>query len=448
MFFCLTFVIFLFSNEKPSLAPMQRKTLINQSSGIYSVIKKMIIKTDSDKYNEDWHKEKSAKKNQLTGDISDFGKDIQSVIKKHHFTIYQTPYNVQGLPIIYPSKGTGVNFGLRINFYNLEYVDPYKYNLSLQYWTSDRKRAKHKIKLDMPYFFNSNWRLISYTYYNYNISNSFFGTGNKDLLDISLIDPQSSHTPNSRLYNKYQSKEPGAGIELRRKIFEKFSLFSGIEFMNYKILYINNDANYLKEQNPYGIDGGNLNFYKFGLLYDNTNYPTNPDYGSKLLLTYSSFFGDYNFYSLNFSWSYFYTISNYISIASRLMIQQFFNDVPFFALSYFVSDDLYKGLGGEDVLRGEIASRYIDKFKISEQIEFRINFYTDEIQKQLVKINLVPFIDIGAVASNINEFNFNYTRFSYGSSLRLIWNKNFLVNLSFGFTKDNWITYLSFGENF
>jgi len=449
MILCLYFVIFLTANERPALPTQARKTLINQSSGLYSVFKKMILKTDQETYNEDWYKENTPKKNQLTGDISDFGKDIQTVIKKHHFTIYETPFNVQGLPIIYPSKGTGVNIGLRLNFYNLQYVDPYKYNLSVQYWTSDRERAKHKVKLDVPYFFNSNWRLITYAYYNHNISNSYFGTGNKDLLDVTLLNPHSSNIPNSRIYNKYKSKEPGAGIELRRKIYQNLSLFSGLEFMDYNISYIEEtEQNYLKENNPYGIEGGQVNFYKLGFLYDTSNYPTNPDQGNKFILTYSSFFGTYAFHGLNFSWSYFYTVSKYLTIASRFMVQQFFGQVPFFALSYFVSDDVYKGLGGEDVLRGEFGSRYIDKFKVAEQIEFRINFYTDEIQKQLIKINLVPFIDLGAVSNNAAEFDFNNTRFSYGSSLRLIWNKNFLVNFSFGFSKHAWTTYLSFGENF
>lgn len=450
-FFLYSFLTIISAKEanfKPPLPAQERKTLINQASGVYSIIKKMIIKDDENKYNEDWYNNNNLKKNKLTGDISSFGSEIKSIVKKHHFTIYGSPYNVQGIPIIYPSKGTGINLGVKLNFYNLEFLDPYKYSIALQYWSSDRGRANHKIKVDIPHFFNSNWRLILNAYYNYNINSSFVGIGNNSNFDPNLSDPRSSTYINRNYYN-FKNREPGAGIELRRKILENLSIFSGFDSRNYEIFLIDETNDYyIKNEQPYGIDGGIISYLKLGLIYDSTNYPTNPESGNKLVFTLSDFFGDYSFYGANFTWATFYTPSKYFTIASRLMSQQMYGEVPFFALSYFVGDDFYKGLGGEDSLRGEIGNRYIDKFKIVEQLEFRINFYLNQIKNQLLKMDLVPFIDFGTVATNYTKTDLNKISFSYGSAFRVIWNKNFLVNFTFGMSQDNWTTYLSFGENF
>lgn len=433
---------------RPSLGKQERKTLIKQNTGLYNVLKKLVIKDDASKYNEDWYKSDTLKKEKLSGDISDFSSDINYVVKKHHFTFNNSPYNIQGVPIVFPSKGTGVNLGVRLNLYNLEYRDPYRYSLSMQYWSSDRGRAKHKIVLDVPHFYSSKWRVILSGFYNKNLTNQFVGIGNDNDLDFSLITPRNPSYL-GRNYYAYQSVEPGATIEIRRKLYDKFSIFSGFDARNMDISLINSsDPFYITSNSPYGFEGGSFNHVKFGFLYDSTNYPTNPERGNKALFTYSKFLGDYSFSGINLSWSSFYTLSSYLTIASRFMAQQFYGDTPFFALSYFVSDDMYKGLGSEDTLRGAYGNRYIDLFKAVEQIEFRINFFYDTLYNQLIELDIVPFIDIGTVASNFSKTSSGDIHLSYGSSFRLVWNKNFLMNFSLGFSKNTFATYFSFGENF
>lgn len=437
------------ANYRPPLGKQERKTLVNQNTGIYNMLKKLVIKDDSSKYNEDWYNSDTLKKQKLSGDISDFTSDLNYVVKKHHFSFNNTPYNIQGVPIVFPSKGTGINLGVRVNLYNLEYRDPYKYGLSLQYWTSDRGRAKHKINLDVPHFFSSKWRIILSAFYNKNLTNQYAGTGNDSDLDFSLInDPQIG-----RYYYAYQSIEPGANIELRRKIYDKFSIFTGYDTRRMDISLVTTTEyprSYLEENKDsvIGYEGGVFNHVKFGFIYDSTNYPTNPERGNKALLTFSQFLGDYSFTGLNISWSSFYTPSSYLTIANRVMAQQFYGDTPFFALSYFVSDDVYKGLGSEDSLRGAYGNRYIDLFKVVEQLEFRLNFFYDTLYKQLIKLDLVPFFDIGAVASNYYKASTGDLHYAYGSSFRLVWNKNFLMNFSLGFSQNTFATYFSFGENF
>lgn len=438
------------ADYRPSLGKQERKTLVKQNTGIYNIIRKLIIKDDASKYNEDWYNSDSLKKSKQSGDITDFTSDLNYVVKKHHFSFNNTPYNVQGVPIVFPSKGTGINLGVRLNLYNLEYRDPYKYSLSMQYWTSDRGRAKHKINLDVPHFFSSNWRIILSAFYNKNLTNQFTGIGNNSDLDFSLIDPQSSSSL-GRNYYAYQSIEPGASIELRRRLYDKFSIFTGFDARRMDISLVTttkNPASYLEEKKPYGYEGGVFNHAKFGFIYDSTNYPTNPERGNKALITFSHFLGDYSFTGLNLSWSTFYTPSTYLTIANRVMAQQFYGETPFFALSYFVSDDIYKGLGSEDTLRGAYGNRYIDLFKVVEQLEFRFNFFHDTIYSQLIKFDIVPFLDAGTVSSSYANVSSGDIHFSYGSSFRVVWNKNFLMNFSLGFAKNTFATYFSFGENF
>ncbi|MBN1114280.1 MAG: hypothetical protein JXA66_02975, partial [Oligoflexia bacterium] len=132
---------------KPALPPQETKTpvVLRKKSihkayepALYNDFKKLMLGEQTDDYDEDWHDRSRVVKGTLTGDFSTFGSEIKGVMKKHQFTILGVPYSIQGIPIVYPSKKTGLNLGARLSVYDLKYENPYRYNLMLQYWISDR----------------------------------------------------------------------------------------------------------------------------------------------------------------------------------------------------------------------------------------------------------------------------------------------------------------------
>ena len=144
----------------------------------------------------------------------------------------------------------------------------------------------------------------------------------------------------------------------------------------------------------------------------------------------------------------FFSFLKYFVLGHRIMIDQTLGDIPFFALASFNSYDNYQGLGGQDTLRGAPTFRYIDNLKFINQLELRTRFYNGIIFGQHMELFLVPYWDFGKVWDRHKKINFEDLHHSVGNEFRFTWNTTFIASFTMGFTRDNFTTYLSFGESF
>jgi hypothetical protein len=143
----------------------------------------------------------------------------------------------------------------------------------------------------------------------------------------------------------------------------------------------------------------------------------------------------------NYFWRYF-------TLAQRVIAEGMRGDVPFFALGTIFSTEPLEGLGGGDVLRGFPNTRYVDRLKLVNQFELRTRFYNGVVAGQLLRADIVPFWDMGRVWSRVQDLKINHFHHSFGSIVKMTWNKNFVVAISLGISKDAVETNFSFGENF
>jgi outer membrane protein assembly factor BamA len=436
----------------PTLAPQQKKTPTERTrnrEGIFNA-----EPDEKDKKNGwDDFEEKKEQDAGIAKDFSEMSSGMKTAIQKHHFTIGEHPYSIQGLPIIYTSKSTGFNLGARLSLTDLKTQNPYTFNLTLQYWVTDRGGKNHQISLDIPEFFSRKWRIRFSYIYPEAIDQNYFGLGNTSTYDKDFVTPGNPKFI-SRSYYQYKFAYPRFSFDIAYKFLkDKMSIYSGIALDKATVRPINNDArSKMFTEQPYGSGGGKTNYIKLGLKYDTRNYPINPSRGIVLAGTYTDhgkFIGsDFAHSNVNLTYMGFFSIWKYFVLGHRVMIDQVWGDTPFFALAEFKSYNDYQGLGGDDTLRGAPTYRYIDNLKFINQLELRTKFYNGSVFGQHLELFVIPYWDMGKVWDRKKKMTLNNMHHSIGGEFRFTWNTTFIASFNMGFSKDAFTTGLSFGESF
>jgi outer membrane protein assembly factor BamA len=436
----------------PILHPQEKKTLVERPRDNEGIFNSDTTKQNKKDAWDDFEKE-NEEDTGIAQDFSDMSSGMKSAVQKHHFTLGEHPYSVQGLPIIYTSKSTGFNLGARLSLTDLKTQNPYSFNLTLQYWVTDRGGKNHQISLDIPQFFSRRWRVrFSYTYPEA-IDQNYFGIGNTSIFNKDLVSPGN---PNfiSRTYYQYKFAYPRFSFDIAYKFLkDRMSIYTGISLDRATIRTINNDGrSKMYTERPYGYRGGKTNYLKLGLKYDTRDYPINPSRGIVLAGTYTdhgAFIGsDYPYSNANLTYMGFFSIWKYFVLAHRVMIDQAWGDTPFFALAGFKSYNDYEGLGGDDTLRGAPTYRYIDNLKFINQLELRTKFYNGKVFGQHLELFVIPYWDMGKVWDRNKKMNLNDIHHSLGGEFRFTWNTTFIASFHMGFSKESFSTGLSFGESF
>ena len=173
---------------------------------------------------------------------------------------------------------------------------------------------------------------------------------------------------------------------------------------------------------------GTKSFFTSGLGFlftwdnrDNFFYPTKGEFYKLSLLVNSKIFGsklEFSRLTLDFR--------NYYPIARNHLISvQVYSDISWGETPF----QLLPSLGGNEILRGYYKGRYRDNDMISAQIEYRFPIY------KWLKGSM--FGSAGDVAGEVDDFDFNETKFSYGLGLRArVSPANVHLRFDVGFTQE------------
>ncbi|MEI6080723.1 MAG: BamA/TamA family outer membrane protein, partial [bacterium] len=277
--------------------------------------------------------------------------------------------------------------------------------------------------------------------------------GNESVYNQDLITPK---TPSfiSRTYYQYVFTYPQFALDLSYKFFrEKMSIYAGLGIERASIDPLTKDrTSKIFTEQPFGYSGGKANYIKGGIRYDGRDYPLNPSKGIVLSGTYTNHAkfldSDFNYSSVDLTYIGFFSFLKYFVIGHRVMIDQMWGTLPFFALAEFNSYDNYQGLGGQDTLRGAPTFRFIDNLKFVSQLELRTRFYNGSVFGQHMELFLIPYWDIGRVWDRQKRVTFDQMHNAFGNEFRFTWNTTFIASFTMGFSSNNFSTYLTFGESF
>jgi len=207
-------------------------------------------------------------------------------------------------------------------------------------------------------------------------------------------------------------------------------------------------------------DGGNVNLFKVGLVYDTRDNEANPNSGIWSEIIYLNALGflgnDYSFSRINITHRQYFTIfPKKLTFAYRLSYQsKISGETPYYMLPFFVdSKQTQDGLGGSKNLRGIMRNRVVGDGFAMGNFEFRYKFINTVIFNQNLYIALNTFVDAGIVTNpydvdltgvttsygntlqeNINTLQYEdeSVHISYGAGIRFALNENFIIAVDYG----------------
>lgn len=378
--------------------------------------------------------------------------------------------------------GGGVDGSL---FFNGKKTDPffdytpYRAELSVALFITTKLQQEVSLGLDVPYIFNTKWRLRVQGAYEVNPNLLYFGINEKTLKPLSyypnnnpsrpLINNASYGDYDKNLvgtkshYNTYTKKEAVINLSMERSFYEgRLRALIGYEIASVDISSPLNDSSLLsKDEHAKTIKGDGQNIVSFvqvGLIYDTRDLEADPSKGSFAELTNEASLvalgSQYNFNKTFFHYNLYQPILPKIfkrlTFAGRIGMGYTQGDAPFYEYQdEWSSEGSIEGLGGGTTLRGYKQSRFLARVMGFGNFELRGRFAQCNILKQHLAFSAVPFFDVGGVWDNLSRLNhLENIRYSEGLGLRIAWNVNTIIRLDYAISQEDHQFFFSLGHAF
>ena len=344
---------------------------------------------------------------------------------------------------------------------------PYRASLGITLFNTTRSQREFMLKLDIPYIFNTKWRLRVEGGYEANPNLLYFGQNEQSLNGLqyyanndSLINPimnasysdyENSLKGGNEFYNTYFKKEAVLNISGERSFLDgKFRTLVG-----YEIAYVDFSSFAGKSlvQQDYdskkitGLGKGIVTIEQLGLIWDTRDLETDPSNGVFAELTnelsLKALGSEYNFNKTFFHFNYYKKLFpqriKKLVFAGRVAFGYSALDCPFFEYQdQWSSEGSIEGLGGANTLRGFKQSRFLARAMSFNNAELRYRFAQCEVLKQHFAFSAVPFADAGAVWDKLDRIGYlNNFRMSEGLGLRIAWNVNTILRFDYAISKED-----------
>jgi outer membrane protein assembly factor BamA len=369
-------------------------------------------------------------------------------------------------------------------FFNGKKSDPffaytaYRTRLDLTLFNTTKNQREFMLKLDVPYIFNTRWRLRVEGGYEANPNLLYFGINENSLnglhyypgndstqtplQNISYSEYEKSLTGNNQFYNNYFKKEGVINLSMERSYLEgKLRLLIGYEFAHVNMSVFNGNSLVRQDSDKgllLGLKTGNVQIYQLGVIYDTRDLETDPSNGVFAEITnelslkslgssynFNKTFGHVNYYRKQLPKQF-----KRMIFAGRMAFGYTALDAPFFEYQdQWSSEGSIEGLGGTNTLRGYKQSRFLARAMLFSNVELRYRIAQTKILKQHLAFSLVPFFDVGGVWNTLSRVsNLSDLRYSEGVGFRIAWNMNTIIRLDYAFSKEDRQFFLSLSHTF
>ncbi|MCB1137441.1 MAG: hypothetical protein KDK23_01750 [Leptospiraceae bacterium] len=131
--------------------------------------------------------------------------------------------------------------------------------------------------------------------------------------------------------------------------------------------------------------------------------------------------------------------------AYRFLGQKTTGDVPFYEMGrIYTSRESAEGLGGNGGLRGYPANQFVDRVMGMANFEMRLTTFHWNVLGGIDFIFL-GYYDLGRVAPTNREMTLKGLHRAYGGGVRLLWQENVVINISYG--RSQFESNFNFGFN-
>ncbi len=242
-----------------------------------------------------------------------------------------------------------------------------------------------------------------------------------------------------------------------------FKWFGGVRGQRYKIQSYEGDyengntvANIktlIDNERPYGYDATTgrryVNGIRGALAYDSRprDRENNPNSGIFTDLHVEGVGkgtgSAYTFTRATFTWrqyidvapDFFNSFGKELVVGYRLLGQQTYGDVPFFeAGRIYTMRESAEGLGGNGGVRGYAANQFVDKVMAIGNLEMRLTTFRVSALGGMDFV-LLGYHDEGRVGATAKEIDSTGWHKANGGGIRIVWQKNTIINISYGRSK-------------
>ena len=380
-----------------------------------------------------------------------------------------------GIPNISSDPINGFGFGAEAQlFFNGKRKDPffsytpYRAQLKLAAFYTTRAQRELRLEFEIPYVFNTKWRLHGELGYEVNPNQLYFGVTEKSLQSLSYYpdnnpvkpivnnasysDYQNSLIGRKAYYNTYQKKEAILNFIIERSFWQgKMRVFFGFELAKASYTTPLNDSSLLHKDALAGIIAGYGNvlvpMYQPGLIYDTRDLEADPSSGSFAELIDEAspkiVGSQFNFNKIFFHYKYYRRVlPNTLKrcvFAGWIGMNFTQGDAPFF--EYHDAESSEKtilALGGSQTLRGYKEGRFVSPAMAFANFELRYRFVQCNLFKQHLAFSGVPFVDMGGAWDNLGRIShLENVRYSEGLGLRIGWNENTILRFDYAVSKED-----------
>ena len=356
---------------------------------------------------------------------------------------------------------------------------PYRAELDIAVFATTKSQQEINLVLDIPYIFNTKWRLRTEAAYEVNPNLLYFGITEESLKPLSYFpgnnpskplvnnasysDYQKNLTGNKAYYNTYTKKEAVLNISMERSFYEgRLRALIGYEIASVNLSTPLNDSSLLHQdadaKKIVGFGKNIVSFVQTGLIYDTRNLETDPSKGSFAELTNElslvALGSQYNLNKTFFHYNIYQPvlpgIFKRVTFAGRIAMGYTQGNAPFYEYQdEWSSEGSIEGLGGGATLRGYKQSRFLARVMQVTNLELRCRFAQCKILKQHLSFSAVPFFDAGGVWDNLSRLNhLENLRYSEGLGLRIAWNVNTILRFDYAVSQEDRQFFFSLGHAF
>ncbi len=366
-----------------------------------------------------------------------------------------TGLSIAGLPTLAYSSGEGLQYGGRAFLYQYGdgSVQPYKWNLVMNYSVTTEQRRDIFVFWDVPEIIGPNSRFDIFFDSKRFVYDDYLGIGNdidyhrefKEADDALFIDEN---------YYKYKRKWLAVMAKLQFPLFrDGLKGLAGLGYYDTDVANHEGTTLY-DEESPFGIEGGISNYFQLGVVYDQRDSESVPSKGfwTEFLIEKSvkALGGEYSYWRATFTDRRYFSLHPRLVYAQRLMFETMPGDPPFYEMSFFSSSyQRREGLGGGYSLRGLPRFFLIGPNKFMGNFELRCRVLKVTILKQDFTSYIHGFVDAGRIWLNEEKKTISDFHFTRGMGLHVKWNKDFVGALDIGYSKyRSFAIYATFGNLF
>lgn len=356
---------------------------------------------------------------------------------------------------------------------------PYRQKLDFVVFSTTRQQREFFVRLDMPYAFNTKWRIRAEGGYESNPNLLYFGINERTLQGLSYYPNNDSSLPlvqnarfkdynaalvgNAGRYNTYFKKEWVANVSGEYALLDgKMRALIGLEAAGVNIStfspYARLAQDRLADKQVLGDGKYLVTIGQLGLMYDTRDLETDPTNG-----VFAEITNELSLKSLGSAFNFNKTFVHAalyrrlfphrfkrLVFAGRLAAGYTAGDAPFFEYQdQWTSEGSIEGLGGTNTLRGFKQGRFLGRVMNFNNFELRYRFAEMTTLKQHLVFSAVPFLDIGGVWNSFGNIKgFQNFRSNEGVGLRVAWNVSTILRFDYAVSKEDAQFFFSFGHAF